>query len=76
MKTVIYFFFFRKNHTENEMNLLLKFNPICVLQEMCMDRNWNLPKYEIFELEGSNGVSVECTVLTSRIKGKQLNSNF
>lgn len=47
-------------------------NPVCALNELCMARNWLLPKYEFFKDNDSKTFtySVELTVLTYIVRGK------
>lgn len=68
-------FVFRKHRTENEMDIYLKLDPICALQNLCMSRNWILPKYEFFK-EGDSKIftyTVVCTFETFIVEGKRFN---
>jgi hypothetical protein len=64
-------FFFRKHQTKNEMDIYLKVDLICALQEFCISWNWILPKYEFFE-EGNSKTctySIICTIKILIVEG-------
>ncbi|XP_025414722.1 uncharacterized protein LOC112686582 [Sipha flava] len=65
----------KNSHLVNAINIeKLELNSICTLNELCMSRNWSLPKYEFF-IESDNKTllySVKCTVMTSTVRVKGL----